>query len=196
MRIRQPQNTKTPLHEPGEKISRPFQVRNDLSAVVVPGVAIAAVYRTITAGLEGHLGGGAALIADHVIHLTIATVVGHAAVGTAARAAARLVLEAFFGVEGLFGGREDEFCATLAAHQGFVGIHYDCILLFDLSKPDQCTVASMVAAHQLPDAGRNLEESLKTGGLALAQYTTCVDNCKDEYENNSIKVFSCGMLGQ
>jgi len=89
----------------------------------VAGEAVTAVHRTITAGLEGDLRGGATFITDHIVHLTLAAMAVAAAVGTAGGATAGLILEAFFGVEGLLGAREGEFGAALAARQGFVGIH-------------------------------------------------------------------------
>lgn len=99
-----------------------------VTALTLGVEALAAVYGTITAGLERHLGGAAAAVADYFIHLTIAGVAGAAAlgsatVGTASRAAAGLVLKALFGEEGLLRAREYEFSATLAAGQGFVLIH-------------------------------------------------------------------------
>ena len=92
-------------------------------AAAVTGKAITAVNRTITAGLEGDLRGGATFIADHVVHLALAAMAVATAVGTAGGATAGLILEAFFGVESLLGAGEDEFGAALAASEGFVGIH-------------------------------------------------------------------------
>jgi hypothetical protein len=100
-----------------------------LVAALTLGVeALAAVYGTIATGLERHLGGASATVADHFIHLTIAGAAGTAAlgsatIGTAGRAAGGLVLKALFGEEGLLRARECEFSATLAAGQGFVLIH-------------------------------------------------------------------------
>lgn len=93
------------------------------------GEAVTAIHRTVTAGLEGDLRGGATFIADHVVHLALAAMAVATAVGTAGGATAGLILEAFFGVEGLLGAREGEFGAALAAGEGFVGIHAYMYLL-------------------------------------------------------------------
>ena len=86
--------------------------------------ALAAVYRTISTGLEGDLGLPAAAVADHGEHLARSTaVLGSALCGTALRAAAGLVLEALLGEESLFGGREYEFPATVTTSQGFILVH-------------------------------------------------------------------------
>ena len=57
----------------------PMAVCNDQSflvAVLTLGLeALAAVHGTIATGLEGHLGGAAAAVADHFVHLTGAIVV-------------------------------------------------------------------------------------------------------------------------
>ena len=89
------------------------------------GEALAAVHGPIPTGLEGHLRGAAAAVADHFIHLALATVA--AVVGTtgstAGGAAAGLILEALFGVESLFGSGEGEFLTAFTAGQRFVLIH-------------------------------------------------------------------------
>ena len=86
--------------------------------------ALAAVHGTIATGLEGHLGGAAAAIADHFVHLTgrVAAILG-AAGSTAGGAAAGLILEALFGEESLLAGGENEFVAAVTAGQGLVFIH-------------------------------------------------------------------------
>ena len=106
-----------------------------LVAGVLLAEAIAAVDRTIATGLEGHLGGDAAAIANHVIHLALAAVVVPA-VGTAAGATARLVLEAFFSVELLFRSGEGEFGAAFAASKGFVGVHSMYLLIYSPNRDD------------------------------------------------------------
>ena len=83
--------------------------------------AVAAVHRTALSGLEGHLGGAAALITYDVKHLTGAT--GGTAGGAASGAAAGLVLEALLGEEGLLIGGEDELLTALFAYKGLVLIH-------------------------------------------------------------------------
>ena len=113
-------------------------------------VAIVAIDWPITARLEGHLGGGAAFIANHGEHLALATALV-AAVGTAGGAAAGLVLEAFFSVEGLLGCGEGEFGAALAAGQGFVGVHAYMSLL-DVCQTDAILVPW--SRHQFPDEHR------------------------------------------
>jgi len=95
----------------------------DLAATV--GLeAVPAVYGPVSTGLEGHLGGAAAAIADHFVHLTgaIATL-GVPTGGAAGGAAAGLVLEALLSEELLLRGGEDEFCAAVTASEGFVLIH-------------------------------------------------------------------------
>ena len=87
--------------------------------------AIAAVYGTISAGLERNLGLASAAITDHSEHLP-----GSAAVAvlsftgvTAGLAPTGFILEALFGVEFLFAGRENKFVATITAGQSFVFVH-------------------------------------------------------------------------
>ena len=106
-------------------------------AAAVTGKAITAVNRTITAGLEGDLRGGATFIADHIIHLAFAAVamVVAATIRAAAGATAGLILEAFFSVEGLLRTGEEEFGAALAAGKGFVGIHASHVPPLIMSKP-------------------------------------------------------------
>ena len=108
-------------------------------AAAVTGKAITAVNRTITAGLEGNLRGGATFIADYIIHLAFTAVVAAVAVAATIRAAAGatagLILEAFFSVEGLLRTGEEEFCAALAAGKGFVGIHASHVPPLIMSKP-------------------------------------------------------------
>ena len=88
--------------------------------------ACAAVNRTVTAGLERHLSGLAAAIADHIVHLALATVgatIGLTAGCTASRATAGLILEALVSIELLLGSGENEFCAALTAYQSLVFEH-------------------------------------------------------------------------
>lgn len=107
-------------------------------AAAVTGKAVTAVNRTITAGLEGNLRGGATFIADYIIHLAFTAVVAVAVAATiraAAGATARLILEAFFSVESLLRTGEEEFGAALAAGKGFVGIHASHVPPLIMSKP-------------------------------------------------------------
>jgi hypothetical protein len=99
------------------------------------GEAFTAVHGPISAGLEGHLGGAAAAVADHFVHLAFAAVAAILATGgTAGGAPAGLILETLFGVESLFGSSENEFVATFAAGEGLVLIH-DLYLLIFIAKP-------------------------------------------------------------
>ena len=108
--------------------------RTELIAVLglVGLIALAAVNGTVASGLEGHLGGLAAAITDHVVHGTVsagsATVLLTASL-TAGGAAAGFILEALIGVELLLAGGEDEFVAALTALEGLVFEHYDILLV-------------------------------------------------------------------
>ena len=87
--------------------------------------ASAAVHGAISAGLEGHLGGAAAAIADHFVHLTrsaVAAVLSTTS-STASGAAAGLILEALLGEESLLGSGEHEFVAAVTAGQGLILVH-------------------------------------------------------------------------
>jgi hypothetical protein len=99
-----------------------------LVAALTLGVeALTAVDGPVSTGLERHLGGAAAAIADYFVHLTLATTgsatLGIAPVGAAGMAPAGLVLKALLGKESLFGSRVYEFGAAVAAGQGLVLIH-------------------------------------------------------------------------
>jgi hypothetical protein len=87
--------------------------------------AIAAVHGAISTGLEGHLGGAAAAIADHFVHLTgaIVAAVGVTASGAASGATAGLVLEALLGKESLLRSGKHKFGAAVTALEGLVLIH-------------------------------------------------------------------------
>jgi hypothetical protein len=87
--------------------------------------ALAAIDRTVIAGLEGDLAGLSALGADSVIHLTLATTFAAVVLpGVAALLAAlRLVLETTLSVEFLFTGGKDELFAAVFAHECFVFVH-------------------------------------------------------------------------
>ncbi len=98
-----------------------------IAALTVRIEALTAEYGTISAGLERNLSGTAAAIADHVIHLTLATVVvlaiGLTTGCTASRATAGLVLEALVSIELLLGSGEYELVAALTAYQSLVFEH-------------------------------------------------------------------------
>ena len=88
------------------------------------GEAFTAVHGPIATGLEGHLGGAAATVADHFVHLAFGTVAAILTAGsTAGGAAAGLILEALFGVESLLGSGEHEFVAAFTAGEGLVLVH-------------------------------------------------------------------------
>ena len=121
------------------------------------GEAVTAVHRTISAGLEGDLRGGATFITDHIKHLAVtAAVAVLPAIGAAVGATAGLILEALLGVESLLGTSEGELGAALAAGQGLVGIHDIMYLLFVMSKPMRSSCFRGFS-HQSPDdiTGRN-----------------------------------------
>ncbi len=106
----------------GQAFAWPKKIKLVLGTIL--GEAITAVHGPIAAGLEGNLGGAAATIADHFIHLAFATVATVLTTGSAARgAAAGLVLEALFGIESLFGSSEGEFLAAFTASERLVLIH-------------------------------------------------------------------------
>jgi len=96
-----------------------------LAALTIALEALAAVNGTIATGLERHLCGGAATVADYFVHLTLATVgvLRGTARGTASGATTGLVLKALVGEKLLFAGGEYELCATVTAGQRFVLIH-------------------------------------------------------------------------
>ena len=88
--------------------------------------ALTAEHGTVATGLEGHLGGLAAVRAHHVIHLTGSgrTVAVLGATSRAALRAARgLVHEALLGEESLLGRGEHEFLAAVAADKRFIFVH-------------------------------------------------------------------------
>jgi hypothetical protein len=86
--------------------------------------AIAAVDRTISAGLEGDLAGLSACGANRIIHLTAAAVSSASLACVAAGLAAlRLVCEAFLGVKLLLAGSKHEFFSAILADQGLVVEH-------------------------------------------------------------------------
>ena len=99
--------------------ARALSVLSVLGTVL--GEAFTAVHGPISTGLEGHLGGGAAAIADHFVHLALATVAAVLTTGGAAGgAAAGLVLEALFSEESLFGSGDHEFVAAFTAGERLV----------------------------------------------------------------------------
>ena len=95
--------------------------------------AIAAVNRTIRAGLEGDFAGFAAACAGCVIHLTVAA----AAAGrtllagrTAILAALGLIGETLFRVEFLLAGGEGEALSAIFADDGLVAEHGNTSFVF------------------------------------------------------------------
>ena len=85
---------------------------------------VAAVNRTVGAGLEGNLALLAALGANGVKHLTLAALAGSVlSCHTAISAALGLVGETFFSVKLLLSGSESEFLSAILADQGLVFVH-------------------------------------------------------------------------
>ena len=96
----------------------------ELVLVAVGFEASAAVHRTIALGLEGHLSGGAAAVADHFEVLTLAAVGVLGATGsTALVATGGIVLEALVSEELLLRGGEHEFLAAITAYESLVFKH-------------------------------------------------------------------------
>ena len=88
--------------------------------------ALTAEHGTVATGLEGHLGGLAAVRSHHDIHLSGSgcTVAALGATSRAALRAARgLVHEALLGEESLLGRGEHEFLAAVAADKRFIFVH-------------------------------------------------------------------------
>ena len=113
---------------------------DQLVLVAVSFKASAAVHRTIALGLERHLGGVAAAIADHVEHLTLSAVgvVLIAAGNAAIMAAGRIVLESLVREELLFRSGEHEFLAAVTARKSLVFKHCgslqnDCFSLAEVT---------------------------------------------------------------
>ena len=101
---------------------------------ILPVIAITAIDGLVAAGLERHLSGAAAAVANYIIHLAVAgtpavTAITVALVGPAGGAAGRLILKAFFSEESLFRGGEYEFGAAVTAGKGFVGVHRKYLLI-------------------------------------------------------------------
>jgi len=86
--------------------------------------AIAAVNRTVGAGLKGNLALLAALGANGVKHLTFAALtVSILSCHAAISAALRLVSETFFSVELLLTCSKSEFLSAILADEGLVFVH-------------------------------------------------------------------------
>jgi hypothetical protein len=102
--------------------------------LTIPVEAFAAVHRAIAAGLERHLRGYAATVADHFVHLAIAAVgvLRGAARGAACGATAGLVLESFVSKELLLAGREHELLATVPTGKRFVFKHHGFLQIVNL----------------------------------------------------------------
>ena len=95
--------------------------------------AIAAVNRTIRAGLEGDFAGFAAACAGCVIHLTVAAATTGRALfagRTAILAALGLIGETLFRVEFLLAGGEGEAGSAIFADDGFVAEHGNTSFVF------------------------------------------------------------------
>jgi len=102
--------------------AHPFLV---LAALAITLEAVAAINGTIATGLERHLGSRATTVADHFIHLTLATagVLSRTTRRPASGATGGVVLKALIREELLLACGEYELSATVAARQGFVLIH-------------------------------------------------------------------------
>ena len=85
--------------------------------------ALAAVYGTVVAGLEGKHSFAAAIVADSYKGLALTAGTGLSLV-TAGLAALGLVLKAFAGIELLLAGSENEFLTTVFANESFVFVHF------------------------------------------------------------------------
>jgi hypothetical protein len=93
--------------------------------VAVALEALAAVHGAVALGLEGHLGGAAAAIADHFVVLALgaAGILAVAASGAALMATGGVVLEALVRKELLLRRAEHKFLATVTAYQSLVFEH-------------------------------------------------------------------------
>ena len=114
-------------------------IYQSIAALALGLEAGAAIDRTVSAGLERHLSGLTATVADHIVHLALATVgatVRLTAGGTASRATAGLILEALVSIELLFRSGENEFRAALTANQSLVFEHGinppNCVCPYDV----------------------------------------------------------------
>ena len=91
--------------------------RSDLITRILILKAIPAINGLISAGLKRHLGGAAAAIANHFVHLARAAVptVIITLVCPTGRTAAWFISEALLSKKGLFRSSKGEFGATIAA---------------------------------------------------------------------------------
>lgn len=97
-----------------------------ITALTLRLEACTAIYRAISTGLERNLSGLSATIADHVIHLTLATIGATILLTTrrtASGATTGLILETLVSIELLLGSGENKFCAALTANQSLVLEH-------------------------------------------------------------------------
>ena len=90
-------------------------------------IAGGAIDRLVVAGLEGHLGGLAALCANGIEHLAFTAIVVSGLLGltgfSALGAAGGLILETLLRVELLLTGGESELSAAILANQRLVFEH-------------------------------------------------------------------------
>ena len=98
-----------------------FCRKSDLSAMF--GVAGRAVDGLVVAGLEGNLGGCAAVCAHCIIHFPLAAALLALAVVAAILAADGLILESLLRIKLLLAGSENEFAAAVPAYQCLVFVH-------------------------------------------------------------------------
>jgi hypothetical protein len=94
--------------------------------------AVAAVDRTVGAGLERNLAGLAAACAGCIVHLTVAAATGRALLAsrTAGLAALGFIGETLLGVEFLLAGGEGEAGSAIFADDGFVAEHGNTSFVF------------------------------------------------------------------
>jgi len=98
--------------------------RDDFFHLLSFAKTIAAIHRTIVAGLERHLAGLPAFGAHRVVHLASTFTASATLAGIAAGLAAlRLILEATLSIKFLFTGGKGEFLTAVFADDGFVLIH-------------------------------------------------------------------------
>ena len=101
----------------------PLRIDRIGSLLLFISEAVAAVYGTVGARLEGNLAGLSALCADSVEHLACAVVGSVFTLCAAFLAALGLVGEALLGIKFLLAGSESEFLSAFLADQGLVSVH-------------------------------------------------------------------------
>ena len=153
-----------------------------VSAVAIALEALAAIHGAVALGLERHLSGGSAAVADDFVVLAIRTagVVAVAASHTAVVAAGRIVLEALLGEELLLRSGEHEFLATVAADKRFVFKHdrFPSIILVMFCVPFAVFAWSWVS--MLPNIPERRRRNLHRNTLAGQQMHYSMRNEKSK----------------